>query len=371
MFTVVRGIFQSGLLQTTEIKNDYKTFRLHYTFTVGLLLAFFVIVTTKQFVGEPIECDVTEEGSADLINTYCWIHSTYIIPKAFYKVVGIEVPHPGIDGTQNAREFRFLRYYQWIYFMLFFQAVLFYIPRWLWKVWEAGKMKTLTKDLGDPLLPDLELKEKFGSLTKYLIRTWTAHDAYAVQYTVCEFLALFNVIGQMFLLDTFFGGSFLKYGLRVIEFQLYEAPRLRANSTVDLRGDPMIMMFPRVSKCVFRKYGQSSAIEIYDVLCVMPMNIVNEKIYLFQWFWFVILIVLTSLSLMMDILLIFSVAVRTYTLQTHFHLVDKRDIRILMRKGSFGDWFVIDLIGQNIDNVLLRDIVVELAKALSDNYKLL
>ncbi|GBO30786.1 Innexin shaking-B, partial [Araneus ventricosus] len=85
MFAVVRGIIQSGLLHATEIKIDYEVFRLHHTFTVGFLLAFFVIVTTKQFVGEPIECDITQEGTEDLINTYCWIHSTYVIPKAFYK----------------------------------------------------------------------------------------------------------------------------------------------------------------------------------------------------------------------------------------------------------------------------------------------
>ncbi|GBN09440.1 Innexin shaking-B [Araneus ventricosus] len=253
--------------------------------------------------------------------------------------------------------------------MLFFQAVLFYIPKWLWKVWEGGTMKNLTRDLGDPLLPDQELKEKFTSLTKYLVRTCTAHDAYAVKYVLCEFLALFNIVGQMFLLDRFFNGDFLRYGHKVIQFELYEAPERRTNSTVYIRGDPMVMMFPRVSKCVFRKFGQSSALEIHDVLCIMAMNIVNEKIYLFLWFWFILLIILTSSSLMMDILLIFSVTTRIYALQTHFYFVDKRDIRILMRKGSFGDWFLIDLLGRNLDNILFKDIVAEVAKTLSDSYR--
>ncbi|CAL1296120.1 unnamed protein product [Larinioides sclopetarius] len=283
-------------------------------------------------------------------------------------VVGTEVPHPGIDGTQNVREFRYLRYYQWIYFMLFFQAVLFYIPKWFWRLWEGGTIKNLTKELGDPLLPDNELRAKFNSLTKYLLQSWTAHDAYAIKYTLCEFLALFNIIGQMFLLDRFFGGDFLSYGHKVIQFQLYEAPWLKANSTVYLRGDPMVMLFPRVSKCVFRKFGQSSALEIHDVLCIMAMNIVNEKIYLFLWFWFILLIVLTSLSLIMDILLLFSITVRTHALRAQFYFVDKRDIRILMQKGSFGDWFLLDLIGRNLDNVLFKDIVSEVARKLSDDY---
>jgi membrane protein YdbS with pleckstrin-like domain len=30
---------------------------------------------------------------------------------------------------------------------IFFQAILFYIPRWLWKNWEAGKIAALMMDL--------------------------------------------------------------------------------------------------------------------------------------------------------------------------------------------------------------------------------
>jgi hypothetical protein len=30
---------------------------------------------------------------------------------------------------------------------LLFQAILFYVPRWLWKNWEAGKIHALMMDL--------------------------------------------------------------------------------------------------------------------------------------------------------------------------------------------------------------------------------
>ena len=36
--------------------------------------------------------------------------------------------------------------------MLFFQAVAFYAPRFLWKAWEGGRMKALANDLNGPLL---------------------------------------------------------------------------------------------------------------------------------------------------------------------------------------------------------------------------
>ncbi len=33
-------------------------------------------------------------------------------------------------------------------------------------------------------------------------------------------------------------------------------------------------------------------------MCVLALNIINEKIYVFLWFWFIILAVLTSLYLL-------------------------------------------------------------------------
>ena len=58
----------------------------------------------------------------DVLNTYCWIHSTYTIPSAFWKRTGIDVAHPGIDKTIDPDERRYVKYYQWVCFCLFFQV---------------------------------------------------------------------------------------------------------------------------------------------------------------------------------------------------------------------------------------------------------
>ena len=56
------------------------------------------------------------------MNTYCWIHSTYTIPSAFWKRIGFDVAHPGVDKTQDPLERRYHKYYQWVCFCLFFQV---------------------------------------------------------------------------------------------------------------------------------------------------------------------------------------------------------------------------------------------------------
>ena len=86
------------------------------------MLAFSLIVTTRQYVGNPIDCVHTKDIPEDVLNTYCWIHSTYTIPSAFWKRIGIDVAHPGIDKTVDPDERRYVKYYQWVCFCLFFQV---------------------------------------------------------------------------------------------------------------------------------------------------------------------------------------------------------------------------------------------------------
>ena len=88
------------------------------------------------------------------------------------------------------------------------------------------------------------------------------------------------VTGQMFLMDRFFEGAFFTFGLEVIAF---------AERDQEDRLDPMVYIFPRMTKCTFHKFGTSGNIEKHDALCILPLNIVNEKIYIFIWFWLLLL----------------------------------------------------------------------------------
>ena len=99
----------------------------------------------------------------------------------------------------------------------------------------------------------------------------------------------------MFLMDRFFDGAFLTFGLEVIAF---------AEQDQEDRLDPLIYVFPRMTKvclksqkcplpitvwlqCTFHKFGTSGEVEKHDALCLLPLNIVNEKVYIFLWFWWV------------------------------------------------------------------------------------
>ena len=57
-------------------------------------------------------------------------------------------------------------------------------------------------------------------------------------------------------------------------------------------------MFHRVTKCTFHKYGPSGQIQRHDAQCILPINIINEKIFVFLWWWFILLAIMTTLDLL-------------------------------------------------------------------------
>ena len=79
------------------------------------------------------------------------------------------------------------------------QAILFYVPRWLWKNWEAGKIQALMMDLDLGIISEAEKRSKKKLLLDYLYGNLKNHNFWAYRYFFCEFLALSNVIGKSLL----------------------------------------------------------------------------------------------------------------------------------------------------------------------------
>lgn len=206
-------------------------------------------------------------------------------------------------------------------------------------------------DVGVGFEPDLTLKKQ--AIVDYLYHSSGHHDWYAARYYFCEVLSFVNVVAQMFLLDAFFEGEFMRYGLNVLEF---------TRPDHDKGLDPMIKIFPRVTKCKFYKYGPSANIETIDALCLLPLNIINEKIYIIIWFWFVLLAGLTFLMLLFGLIIMASPAARVHMLNLRFGISQLSHLNMIVKKSTIGDWFLLYLLGKNMDSYILKDIVAELAQ---------
>ena len=87
--------------------------------------------------------------------------------------------------------------YNYGYFFLF-QAILFYVPRWLWKNWEAGKVAALRMDLNLGIISEVEKKLKKKLLIEYMYSNLKHHNFWAYRYFFCELLSLINVCGKFY-----------------------------------------------------------------------------------------------------------------------------------------------------------------------------
>merc|ERR1712038_2080096 len=241
----------------------------------------------------------------------------------------------------------------------FVQAVMFYIPRLVWKHAEGGLMKKLVGGLTDPLIPyQREEREKqVDSIRRYFKEDLRSHGGYAINFFLCELLTLVNVVGQIYFTDRFLGYQFTTYGLDVVKM-----------TTMDPEGrsDPMNMVFPKVTKCTFHKYGPSGTVTRHDGLCILALNIINEKIYVFLWFWFVGVAIMSGLAIVYRMVVILVPSLRVSVICARaLNQVPRSTVKALISSKSgwldqVGDYWVIYLLSKNLNPIAMKELLEEL-----------
>lgn len=200
-----------------------------------------------------------------------------------------------------------------------------------------------------------DMRDRQRRLVQYVIDTLHMHNVYATGYFLAEVLNFINVIMNMFLIDAFLGGAFFTYGTDVIKFSSMDQEN---------RTDPMVAVFPRLTKCTFHKYGSSGSIQKHDALCVLALNILNEKIYIFLWFWFIILAVMSAFALVYSFAVVTLPSIRETILIRRFRFGTPAGVSALIRKTQVGDFLLLHLLGQNMNMMFFGEVLDELSRRL-------
>lgn len=364
------GLFKqlTDFMKLDTVWIDNNVFRLHYKGTVIVFVLSSLLVTSRQYIGDPIDCIADGTIPGNLMDTYCWIHSTFSIPSRWAGKKGTDVPHPGISPVadlEEGTEVKYHKYYQWVCFFLFFEAGLFYIPRYLWKTSEGGKVRMLVQGLMEPIVDDQAKSDMIATIVKYFRLHRGTHGLYALRYFGCEVLNFINVILQIYFIDFFLGYEFRTYGLDVLNYSEMEPEE---------RGDPMHIVFPKVTKCTFHKYGPSGTVELKDGLCVLPLNIINEKIFIAIWFWLVVVAVISGVFLLYRLATLLGPQIRVALITVRGGKSTKRsDVEAILEAESLsylerlGDWLVLHFICKNLDVLTVNELIRHLHKSEAAN----
>jgi len=343
------------LLKLEKVAIDNVVFRLHYKVTVATFLMFTVLITAKQFFGDPINCHV-ETLPASIVNVYCWVHGTFTIPEFLTDPTGSS--HPGV-GTHNSMKHAKIQhlYYQWVCFMVFGQAILFYLPRHIWKNMEAGRVKYIVDGAGGYM----EEEEQVHKAAEGLALRFKVHRGYNTNYAfrffLCELLNLVNVVFQIMITDKFLGGRFMNYGHRYMQMVNTEYNEFD-------EANPVLEVFPKVTKCNFGVHGPTGDITHVDAMCVLPLNVVNEKVYLIMWLWMMFLTTITVIALIYRTIIVVVPSIRCVVLCHLIHGVDLHLIRMICSHIDVGDWFVLRQMSKNVNKQVYNTFMINLAKEL-------
>ncbi|KAB7504543.1 Innexin inx6 [Armadillidium nasatum] len=327
-----------GLIRVKESADiDNAVFKLHYKITTTMLFGFCILITANSIVGDPINCHHggSEGLQDDVVNTYY---------NPAFKFAGIGPYEEGDTMIYHA-------YYQWVPFLLFIQGILFYSPHWLWKAWEGRKLDAMVMGLSSPAVTQEERREKIYILTDYMVRSLHRHHFYAFKFFFCEFLNFTNTVFNLWFLNKFLGEKYMSIGIDLLKY---------VGEDDSKRTDPLIILFPRVTKCNFYLFGPSGTRQNRDILCVLGLNVINEKIFVFLWFWFIFLAIVSALGMIYRGIIYCLPVIRIGLLLKKAQIKYKNALKVLSKHLQAGDCFMLHLLSKNLEFLSFSSLLEEM-----------
>uniref|UniRef100_A0A5K3EJF9 Innexin n=1 Tax=Mesocestoides corti TaxID=53468 RepID=A0A5K3EJF9_MESCO len=342
-------------------------------------------------LGKPIQCWIPQEftrGWEEYAENYCWVSNTYFSP------LPKRLP-PTMADRENSR----ILYYQWAPILMAIQALLFYLPCLIWRLFNSHSgfnVRRIMQMANDSnlLLPEhgvknsrpshrrtrklplnpitesspagacgltspaerAELARRGGKSTSrsYNCCGRRSGNFLVVLYFFVKGLYLINIVGQLILMEKFIGTNTAFYGIRVLI-------DLLQGSDWHTSGN-----FPRVTFCDFeaKKLGKN---QLYTIQCVLPLNMFLEKIFIFLWFWHCTLGVITLITFINWFLRMGFARYRLKFIRRYLKIMSvmkdtdkttsKKFVENFLRPDGI---FLIRLISMNVGDMMAGDLACEL-----------
>ncbi|WAR03603.1 MMP12-like protein [Mya arenaria] len=316
-----------GITQLRASRNDDRIDRLNHVYTTVLLVVFAVVVSTTQFAGHPIHCwhppEFEEmEWYESYIDNYCWISNTYHVPfseelfptnqpwKQSPRFPLVTFCDFHIRQQQNIQRWTLQcvlpinlfneKVFIFLWFWLFLMVILsiYNLVSWCYIVmlkrhryqYVKKYLKVTNRIQGDF---DDKLCRRFAN---HYFRDDGVFVLRIISNNATDLVTteLVNYLWQMFQ-DKQSCGRPSRAGekLRPLPRDANTSATERFQTYQPWKQSPR---FPLVTFCDF-EIRQLQNIQRWTLQCVLPINLFNEKVFIFLWFLLFLMVILSIYNL--------------------------------------------------------------------------
>lgn len=166
------------------------------------------------------------------------------------------------------------------------------------------------------------------------------HREYALNYLVAEMLAISAVVFNMLL---------TKWIIRDFWHVYFNAVASFLQGDFDKFNRDAAYLFPIQAKCNYTEFGPSGSSQLVDALCILPQNVILDKIFVFLYIWYILMLVSSMLNLIYLLVMFLFGMLRIYSVG---HMLERtvtiRECKEISGNGDYGLWFTLRIFHRNL-----------------------
>lgn len=130
--------------------------------------------------------------------------------------------------------------------------------------------------------------------------------------------------------------------------------------------DPMCELFPKQVGCYYSRYGMGGGLESRHAMCILGLNMINDKVFLVLWAWQYFMILLGVIRVINRLFQVLSAKVRFFLIKLKMLKYFRRNahmkhIQHFIIHCSIGDWFVLYQMSKNLNQRFFAEFLALLA----------
>ena len=116
--------------------------------------------------------------------------------------------------------------------------------------------------------------------------------------------------------------------------------------------NPMCEVFPKQAACRYYRYGMGGGSDNRHAMCVLNLNMINDKVFILIWVWFCVLMFMGTIRIFTRSFQVSSAKVRYFLMKLKMYRyfennAHMKHIHHYINDCQIGDWFVLYQMSKN------------------------